>query len=789
MEQETYKIMEYDRVREMLAGCASSLIGKERAQTMLPTSDFDEAVEWIQQTTEAVTVLATAAPPFGGIFDIRPHLKKVKMGAVLDLDEITSIMSTLYAMRNIKHFFRDSEVEAPTLRSWARSIEILGQLERLLDNTVDEHGAMREDASVELRRIRRELHAAQAHIKERISSILHNAEYQKFFQDAIVTVRDERYVIPVKQEYRSRFPGIVHDQSATGATLFIEPMAVVELNNDVKQLTLAEQQEIQRILRHLSAEINKNGGTLAENCRILGDLDFAFAKARLAQMMEANRPELNREGRTDLREARHPFIAKDKVVPIDIRIGEDYRMLLITGPNTGGKTVSMKTLGMMVLLAQSGCYLPTAPDPVIAVYPNIYADIGDEQSIEQSLSTFSAHMTHIVRILKRVEEDDLVLLDELGAGTDPEEGAALAMAILEKLLQLRATTVATTHYSELKTFAYSREGIENACVEFDVKTLRPTYRLLIGIPGKSNAFAICRKLGLSEDILKEANDLVGKSDKDFEDVISQLEQQRQQMESARREAERLKQETAKIKQQSEEYNLQLQKEKDKAMEAARREAQGIIEEARAAANAASEELKALRKQLESSADTTGINQRQAELRRVLNETEDKIRAQAPQKERPKASRGILVGDTVELLKLGTKASVLAINKDGTYQLQAGILKMTAKADEIYLLENENPYAQKGGHPKHSGREMKMTAMPTEIDLRGMDCVEAICVLDRYLDEAMRAKLTSVRIIHGKGTGALRAAVQQDLKKNKFIKKFRLGQYGEGEDGVTIAEFA
>ena len=333
------------------------------------------------------------------------------------------------------------------------------------------------------------------------------------------------------------------------------------------------------------------------------------------------------------------------------------------------------------------------------------------------------------------------------------------------------------------------KGVINASCEFDVETLQPTYRLLIGIPGKSNAFAICRKLGLSEDILKEANDLVGKSDKDFEDVISQLEQQRQQMESARREAERLKQETAKIKQQSEEYNLQLQKEKDKAMEAARREAQGIIEEARAAANAASEELKALRKQLESSADTTGINQRQAELRRVLNETEEKIRAQAPQKERPKASRGILVGDTVELLKLGTKASVLAINKDGTYQLQAGILKMTAKADEIYLLENENPYAQKGGHPKHSGREMKMTAMPTEIDLRGMDCVEAICVLDRYLDEAMRAKLTSVRIIHGKGTGALRAAVQQDLKKNKFIKKFRLGQYGEGEDGVTIAEFA
>ena len=398
-------------------------------------------------------------------------------------------------------------------------------------------------------------------------------------------------------------------------------------------------------------------------------------------------------------------------------------------------------------------------------------------------------MRTIVDVVAQCDSRTLVLYDELGAGTDPAEGAALAIALIEFSRKMGSRVVATTHYAELKLYAMRTKGVINASCEFDVETLQPTYRLLIGIPGKSNAFAICRKLGLSEDILKEANDLVGKSDKDFEDVISQLEQQRQQMESARREAERLKQETAKIKQQSEEYNLQLQKEKDKAMEAARREAQGIIEEARAAANAASEELKALRKQLESSADTTGINQRQAELRRVLNETEDKIRAQAPQKERPKASRGILVGDTVELLKLGTKASVLAINKDGTYQLQAGILKMTAKADEIYLLENENPYAQKGGHPKHSGREMKMTAMPTEIDLRGMDCVEAICVLDRYLDEAMRAKLTSVRIIHGKGTGALRAAVQQDLKKNKFIKKFRLGQYGEGEDGVTIAEFA
>ena len=397
-------------------------------------------------------------------------------------------------------------------------------------------------------------------------------------------------------------------------------------------------------------------------------------------------------------------------------------------------------------------------------------------------------MRTIVDVVAQCDDRTLVLFDELGAGTDPAEGAALATAIIEFCRKLGSRVVATTHYAELKLYAMRTKGVINASCEFDVETLRPTYKLLIGIPGKSNAFAISRKLGLSEEILKEADDLVDKSDKDFEDVLSQLEQQRQQMELARQEAERLKQETAKIKQQNEEYQEQLRKEKEKAVESARREAQHIIDEARAAANIASEELKAMRKQLADSADVSGINQRQAELRRNLNEVGDKLRASQPKKERPKPTRGILVGDTVELLKLGTKASVLAINKDGTYQLQAGILKLTAKPDEIYLLENENPYKAKGGHPAHSGREMKMTAMPTEVDLRGMDTVEAICVLERYLDEAMRANLSTVRIIHGKGTGALRAAVQQSLKKNKFVKSFRLGVYGEGEDGVTIAEF-
>jgi len=447
----------------------------------------------------------------------------------------------------------------------------------------------------------------------------------------------------------------------------------------------------------------------------------------------------------------------------------------------------LKTVGLLTLMAECGLHIPAGDGSVLSTFDAILADIGDEQSIEQSLSTFSSHMRTIVEIVECCNDRTLVLFDELGAGTDPAEGAALAIALIEYCRKLGSQVMATTHYAELKLYAMRTEGVINASCEFNVETLQPTYKLLIGIPGKSNAFAISRKLGLSEDILKEANDLVGQSDRDFETVLGQLEEQRQQMEGARAEAERLRQETANIKAKSEAYRQQLDREREKALEQARRDAQGIIEEARRAANAASDELKALRKQL-SEGDTTNVNQRQTELRKNLNDAEDRIRAGQQEKVRPAPSRGILVGDTVELLKLGTKASVIAINKDGTLQLQAGILKMTAKQEEVYLLEFENPYKQKAPRPAHSGREMKMSAPASEVDLRGMDSVEAICVLERFMDEAMRGNAHNVRIIHGKGTGTLRAAVHRALKNNKFVKSFRLGVYGEGEDGVTIVEF-
>ena len=595
--------------------------------------------------------------------------------------------------------------------------------------------------------------------------------------------------MPVKAECKNDVPGLVHDVSATGSTFFVEPMSAVNANNALRELELKEKKEIERILAELSSEAANHREDINQDYTLLIDLDVIFAKAKLAYKMRAWAPLMNDQGKIELRNARHPLIDPKKVVPISLRLGSDFDTMIITGPNTGGKTVTLKTIGLLTLMAECGLHVPAGDGSQLSTFDAILADIGDEQSIAQSLSTFSSHMKTIVDVVDQCDDRTLVLYDELGAGTDPAEGAALAIALIEFSRKMNSRVVATTHYAELKLYAMRTEGVINASCEFDVETLQPTYKLLIGIPGKSNAFAISRKLGLSEDILKEASDLVGKSDKDFEDVLTQLEQQRQQMESARLEAERLKQETLKIKQQSEQYQAQLQKEKEKAMEAARREAQQIIEEARTAANLAAEELKALRKQLMDSADTSGLNQRQSDVRRTLNEAEDRLRSAQPQQARPEPTRGILVGDTVELLKLGMKASVIAINKDGSYQLQAGIMKLSAKPDEVYLLEQENPYKAKGGRPAHSGREMKMAAMSSEVDLRGMDSVEAICVLDRYMDEAMRSKLASVRIIHGKGTGTLRQAVHQSLKRNKFVKKFRLGVYGEGEDGVTIAEFA
>ncbi len=778
--------LELDQVLALLADCAGSTEGKERCKQLRPISDLED-VQALLEETSAASELCTKKgnPGFSDVKDVSASLERADRGGALQPKELLSIGGVLRSARMVKSYI--SEDEKPTvLTNLFNALTPNKYLEDRIFGAILSEEEIADTASSALADIRRHMRVQSAKIRDSLQKVISSPAYSKFLREPIITIRDGRYVVPVKSECRNDVPGLVHDVSATGSTYFIEPMSAVNANNALRELELKEKKEIERILAELSAEAAAHRGDIELNFDLLVRLDVIFAKAKLGYRMNAWAPEMNDQGRVELRKARHPLIDSKQVVPISLRLGTDFDTMIITGPNTGGKTVTLKTVGLLTLMAECGLHIPAGDGSQLSTFNAILADIGDEQSTAQSLCTFSSHMRTIVDVVEQCDDRTLVLFDELGAGTDPAEGAALAMAIIEFCRKMGSRVVATTHYAELKLYAMRTNGVINASCEFDVETLRPTYKLLIGIPGKSNAFAISRKLGLSEDILKEANDLVGQSDKDFEDVLSQLELQRQQMESARVEAERLRAETRKIKEQNEEYHVQLRREKEKAMESARREAQQIIEDARREANAASEEIKAIKKQLSESADTSNINQRQAELRRNLNEAQSRIRAREPEKQRPKATRDILVGDTVELLKLGTKASVLAINKDGTYQLQAGILKMTAKKEEIYLLERENPYAEKK-RPAHSGREMKLTAMASEVDLRGMDTIEAVCVMERYLDEAMRSNLQTVRIIHGKGTGAVRAAVHQALKKTKYVKSFRLGVYGEGEDGVTIAE--
>jgi len=779
--------LELDQILAQLSECAGSNAGKQACLQLRPSSDLEEVKALLEQTTAASDICTRKGnPSFSGVSDVTASLERADRGGCLQPIELLQIAAVLRCARNMKGY-GDDEDKATVLDPLFHALTANKYLEDRISGAILSEEEIADNASPELADIRRHMRIEAGKIKDSLQKMISSPAYSKYLREPIITIRQGRYVVPVKSEHRADVPGLVHDVSSTGSTYFVEPMSAVNANNALRDLEFKEKKEIERILAELSADAAAHREDISLNVMLLVQLDVIFAKAKLAYRMRAWEPMMNNEGIVELKNARHPLIDTKTVVPISVRLGKDFDSMIITGPNTGGKTVTLKTIGLLTLMAECGLHIPAGDGSQLSTFDAILADIGDEQSIAQSLSTFSSHMRTIVDIVDECDDRTLVLFDELGAGTDPAEGAALAIALIEFCRKMGTHVVATTHYAELKLYAMRTEGVINASCEFNVETLQPTYKLLIGVPGKSNAFAISRKLGLSEDILKEADDLVGKSDKDFEDVLSQLEAQRQQMEAARIEAERLRMETEKIKRQSEEYSAQMQKEKEKAFDAARREAQRIIDDARFVANKTAEELKELRKQVESG-DVNGINQRQTELRKGLNEAEGKLRAGQQEVKRPEPTRSVMVGDTVELLKLGTKASVIAINKDGTYLLQAGILKMSAKPDEVYLLEVENPYKTKGGRPQHSGREMKMAAMSSEVDLRGMDSIEAIAVLQRYLDEAMRSNLSSVRIIHGKGTGTLRAAVQQELKRNKFVKNYRLGVYGEGEDGVTIAEF-
>ena len=791
MEKDSFKVLEYNRILDKLQEKAGSAMGKELCRGLLPSSDVNEVREWLAQTAEAVQVDSVAHPPMGGIHDIRQYIKKVGIGSILEPAELLDILSTMYAMRAVKKFFKELEAEAPLMKATAHNIEIMGQLERNLENTIDEHGVLRDDASIELKRIRREMKVSQARIKDHLANILHSAEYQKYFQEAIVTMRGDRYVVPIKQEYRQYFPGIVHDQSATGATVFIEPMAVVNLNNDVKQLVSAERHEIERILRDMSQQIRRCDEQLLTNCEIMADIDFAFAKAALAYELQATEPVINDEGRTCLIGARHPLIDRTRVVPIDISLGEKYSMLLITGPNTGGKTVSMKTLGLMVLMAQAGLFLPAESGSEIAVYNTIYADIGDEQSIEQSLSTFSAHMTHLVDILSKVESDDLLLLDELGAGTDPEEGAALAMAILEQLLKINASVLATTHYSELKTFAFSQAGIENACVEFDVKTLRPTYRLLTGIPGASNAFAISRRLGLSESLIIRAKQLIQADHAQFEQVINQLEKEKLLYEQMNADIMLRQQRAEQLEAKAEAMRADLSKRKAEIIRKAKDEGAAMVRRAR-------RESEEVIKQLKEQFNDLGIQKRQ----QAIQEARDRL-AQEAERVRPglvseKAYNkkidpsSISPGDIVYVTKLDQKGSVISVHGK-ELEVQLGAMKMNVKMSACKFVSKAPAETQSSPKtlPRNRKRKEsfigKVQEAHREIDIRGLMVNEAEVILGKFIDDSVMAGLSQVLIIHGKGTGALRKGIHEYLKRHRNVDNFNFADMSEGGTGATLVD--
>ena len=784
--QKSLTKLELDKVLALLADHASSPAAKERCLAVRPLDDAED-IRLLQAQTSAACKLITlkGSPSFGGIVDVGASLSRADRGGCLSLEELLRVATVLKAARTAKEYAEGDAVESG-LDIFFRQLTPNKFFEERIFTSILSKDEIADAASSELASIRRKIRQQSSKIRESLQKIITSPTYAKILQEPIVTIRSDRFVVPVKAECKSQLPGLVHDVSSSGSTFFIEPMSAVNGNNELRELFVAERKEIERILAELSAEAAARQESINLNYEMLVTLDCIFARAKLSFAMHGIEPVIRTDGKLELKRARHPLIDAKKVVPVSLSLGVDFDTMVITGPNTGGKTVTLKTIGLLTLMAECGLHIPADDGSSIAIFETVLADIGDEQSIEQSLSTFSSHMRNIVEILQVCDRDSLILFDELCAGTDPAEGAALAIALIEFCRKCGAKVATTTHYAELKLYAMRTAGVINASCEFNVETLQPTYRLLIGIPGKSNAFAISRRLGLDEKIIEDAHSMVSQNDVNFEDVLTQLEQQRQQMEQAKVEAEQLRMETEKQKEKSDEYYAQIKAERDKAVQQARKEAQYIIEDARRTANNVYEELKQLRKQAKDGAFVEGSNEKQAALRRSLNEAEGKLREKQEVRQRPAASRAIRVGDTVELLKFGSKATVLAVNKDGSYQLQAGIMKVNAKPDEVYLLENETQ-AKAKKLMEGKVRDLKSAAQP-ELDIRGMAVDEALPVLDNFLDAAYMGNLPNARIIHGKGTGVLRKAVQDELRRCKYVKSFRLGVYGEGEDGVTIAEF-
>ena len=786
--EKSLNILELPVVLDMLAAEAVTDGGKEACRSLRPSSDRLEVKNRLAETSAAKEMMVVrGSPSLSGIKDIRPSLSRADLGGSLNTIELLNIARVLQCARLVKGYTSDDKLGKSCIDHLFAALHANRFLEEKITGSIVGEDEIADSASNELANIRRKIRAAGARVRDCLQKIISSPSYAKVLQEPIITMRSDRFVVPVKAECKGAIPGLVHDISASGATLFIEPMAAVKANNELRELAAKEKTEIERILAELSADCAAHAEDIASDYSYLITLDGIFARAKLSYKLNGIEPELREKG-VVLRRARHPLLPKDKAVPISLELGEDFDTLIITGPNTGGKTVTLKTIGLLNVMAQCGLHIPADDGSGVPVYRHVLADIGDEQSIEQNLSTFSAHMTNIVHILNECDADSLLLFDELGAGTDPTEGAALAIAVIEHARKMGANVAATTHYAELKVYATNENGIQNASCEFDVETLSPTYRLLVGVPGKSNAFAISERLGLSKEIIDDAKARIGVQNASFEATIEKLEQTRALLERDRAETAKKLREAEESAKKAAFLRAELSVRLEKADEKAKRDAERIIAEARQTAENTFAELDEMRRKMNDDEQTQEINHARSELRRKLNESQGKLKAKAPEqpKEEKKSARDVRAGDTVEIKSMGVKAEVIDVNPDGSLNLRAGIMNVKLKPDDVYLIEG-HAAKQKKQSVTLAGSTAPRAAVSPEIDLRGMESIEAVNAAEQYIDSAVMGKLKTVTIIHGKGTGALRAAVQQMLKRNKAVKSYRLGRFGEGESGVTIVE--
>ncbi len=777
--------LELPAVLEMLAQQAVGDTAKEAALSLSPSGDRAEVKRRLDETTAAKTMMVVrGSPSFSGVKDVRPSLARADLGGALNTRELLDIARVLQCARLVRGYLADDTVGKTSIDHLFYALHANKFLEEKINNSITGEDEIADGASSELASIRRQMRAAAARARDALQKIISSPGYAKALQEPIITMRSDRFVVPVKADHKGAVPGLVHDISASGMTLFVEPMAAVKANNELRELAAKEKLEVERILAELSADCAEHRDDIDSDFGVLVRLDLIFAKAKLSYKLDCQEASLDTEGIV-LRSARHPLLDQAKAVPISVELGDSFDTLVITGPNTGGKTVSLKTVGLLAAMNQCGLHIPAADGSALPVFSHILADIGDEQSIEQNLSTFSAHMTNIVSILAECDDNSLLLFDELGAGTDPTEGAALAIAIIEYARQKGAIIAATTHYAELKVYATNEAGVQNASCEFDVETLRPTYHLLVGIPGKSNAFAISRRLGLGEDIIEDAKNRVNTESASFEATIEKLEQTRLLLEKDRDEAAKLRRTAEENAKRSAFLKAELEVRLEKADTKSRREAERIITEARETAEQVFRELDDMKKHINDDEDVRRVNEARSELRRKLNRSEEALRPAPETVEDKSSSRPVKPGDVVLIKSMNIKATVISVSPDRILSLKAGIMNVSAKEDEVLLLEGEKAPERKSA-PMKGGASIR-AAVPTEIDLRGMESLEAVAAAEQYLDSAVMAKLGTVTIIHGKGTGALRAAIQQMLKRNKLVKSFRAGRFGEGEMGVTVVE--